>query len=1056
MEGINDELVHDREVLRTVIECAPDPILTFGLDGAILSANAATSRLLGYEASEMMGYSVSMLIPRLHGEDHDSYLLCYQTLQVPGLGRLVSACAKDGTLIPVHLSVSEGQTSTSHFFTVILRDARETVALEREKRMLEGILASSIDPVLIIDANGTVIRVNASTSRLFGFQERELVGSNVSMLMPQPFKDQHNGFLKRYLATGERKVIGIGREVVGKKKDGSTIPLFLAVSEFNMDDARYFAGFLTDLSEIKRVDQAKTIFLANMSHEIRTPMNGIFGMLSLLKDTKLDFAGQTYVDTCMRSAESLLAVLNDILLYSKANAGALELENNPFNLNSVIEDVLHLVSLSVVPEQDIDVTSYVKLDVPIFLLGDGSRLRQLLLNLLSNGVKFTKYGEVSLDVAVLCKAPLILKFDVNDTGIGISEKDQKHLFTPFAQADATITRQYGGSGLGLAICQHLVTLLGGELSVQSRLGRGSTFSFTAKFEIDPKCVNLPLAKGFSIDDDLCILNGIGTLIIDDNATNCIALEATLKYFGCDVITARSGMDGIDILRMKTLKGEPIELCLLDYHMPHVSGIEVARSMAKLGFTPKIIALTSDVDGKLALEPNILAFCAKPVRRGQLLHMIVSVLSDVHLPENQQSSTEPIEQIKETLQKTTAKSDLDTVLTGINVLIVEDNNTNRQVLSLQLREALCHVTEAVNGVEALEMLTDDIQIVLMDVHMPILDGISATKLILRKRPNLPVVYLTADITEDTRIKCEESGAVRTILKPIKKALLITTLSTVLRECRSKLLYDSNSTSTADADAVHTSKTRMRCLIVDDSNSNRLLAGHLVQKVLGRNIEIVFANSGEAAIRDVAEQCPDLVLMDIKMPGMNGIEATRNIRELKLSQPVIIVGATGLDDAETIRECKAAGMDHVFTKPLRENQLESLLPLIRQLDSTAFIAQSPAGLKLIVDDSFIHDLDPTVRGELLDDWRATIIEQLELMQELSVKSDWKGLENVAHSLKGSSAQLGGTSMSEIAFKVEVMARSGVPNISELLATFEELRGITSLSLLHFGLKPLRVSK
>jgi signal transduction histidine kinase len=212
-----------------------------------------------------------------------------------------------------------------------------------------------------------------------------------------------------------------------------------------------------------------------MSHEIRTPMNGIFGMLSLLKDAPLDRPGRSYVDTCMRSAESLLAVLNDILLYSKADAGALQLEKQPFNLIDIIEDVFYIVSSSVSPGQDIDVNYFMKMDVPYFLVGDGARLRQILSNLLSNAVKFTKYGEVSLDVSLHTSDPLTLRFDVNDTGIGISEADQTRLFLPFSQADPSVTRQFGGTGLGLAICKHLVGLLDGEITVQVHVCHSRTF-----------------------------------------------------------------------------------------------------------------------------------------------------------------------------------------------------------------------------------------------------------------------------------------------------------------------------------------------------------------------------------------------------------------------------------------------------------------------------------------------------------------------------------------------------------------------------------------------------
>ena len=438
MESASHDLNHEREILRTIFECAADPIFTISADGTVRSVNAAMTRLLGYEAKEMVGQGISLIMP----PPYDSKLPWnpgrLQDTPAVVTGCLVSAQTKEGVLFPVQVSISEGRTSREHFFTGIMRDARAMVAAEREKRMLEGILLSSIDPILVIDTVGIILRVNESAVRMFGYSQVELLGANVSLLMPQPFKNQHDGYLKRYLAGGAKNIVGTGREVLGMRKDGSTLPLLLAVSEVRIEGAHFFSAFLTDLSHLKKqeaAEKAKSMFLANMSHEIRTPMNGIFGMLSLLKDTVLDKSGQIYVDICMRSAESLLTVLNDVLLYSKADAGAIELEHIPFNLISTVEDVLHIVSCSVVDGQDIDITSLVRSDVPLFLTGDGSRLRQVLLNLLSNAVKFTKYGEVSLEVSVVSLSPLVLKFDVNDTGIGISEAVQQRLFTPFAQAD---------------------------------------------------------------------------------------------------------------------------------------------------------------------------------------------------------------------------------------------------------------------------------------------------------------------------------------------------------------------------------------------------------------------------------------------------------------------------------------------------------------------------------------------------------------------------------------------------------------------------------------------
>ena len=379
---------------------------------------------------------------------------------------------------------------------------------------------------------------NTQVGIVFGYPREELVGKKVEILLPERFRGIHVHHRTNYSKHPQARPMGAGRELLGLKRNGTEFSVEISLSPIQSAHRHFVSVAIRDITERKEVialkeankalglakeraesaSQAKAKFVANMSHEIRTPMNGIFGMLSLLKDTTLDKAGRSYVDTCLRSAESLLAVLNDILLYSKADAGAIELEHIPFNLNSTIEDVLHMVSSNVSPSQDIDITSMVKMNVPIFLLGDGLRLRQVLLNFLSNAVKFTKYGEVSLDVSLRAKEPLVIQFDINDTGIGISEEDQERLFAPFSQADASVTRQFGGTGLGLAICKHLVQLFGGQIALQSRLGRGSTFSFTvANFRIDPAHTGHSLAQALDVDEDMGFLKDLRVLIVDDNA-----------------------------------------------------------------------------------------------------------------------------------------------------------------------------------------------------------------------------------------------------------------------------------------------------------------------------------------------------------------------------------------------------------------------------------------------------------------------------------------------------------------------------------------------------------
>jgi PAS domain S-box-containing protein len=1005
----DDAQANQNEVLRTIVDCAADAILTISTDGTIRTANAATARLLGYTMGEMMGKNVSMLMPAPYACEHDHYLqrfLATRDARVIGVGREVRAKTKDGTIIPVHLSLSEGITKTDHFFTGILRDSRGYIAaqeaVEKEKMTLEGILSSSVDAILVIEPHGIIQRVNHATVKMFGFAEEELLGHNVSMLMPLSHQRQHDAYLKRYVQTGEKRVIGIGREVHGQRKDKTLFPLHLALGEVNLPSGTLFTGFLTDLSEVKKAERAKSMFLANMSHEIRTPMNGVFGMLSLLKDSSLSETDRGYVDTCMRSAESLLAVLNDILLFSKADANAIELERIAFNLNDVIEDVLHISSANVIKSQNIDITSFIKLDVPLLLVGDPSRLRQILLNLLGNAVKFTQYGEVSLEVSVATRESLTLKFEVIDTGIGISEEQLSHLFNPFSQADETTTRKYGGTGLGLAICKRLVTLFGGNIEVQSRVGRGSSFMFCASFE-EEKQTQLETALGLD-SIETSVLRGVRVLYIDDNATNCLSVKTTLERLGCQCVTARSGMDGLDLLRATALNGKPFTVLLLDYHMPHMSGIDVAKAVAKLDMRPQIIALSSSLDHRTLLkEPNIVACLSKPLRRGQLVSLMCRMLSG--------RSVQVVE---------LSIPDVEQPATGFErkvVLVAEDNRTNMAVVVALLKQVHCNTIEAENGVEAVEKACDEtnhVNLILMDVHMPVMDGINATQLITKRKPDLPIVILTADITQATQDACVKAGASKVLLKPVNSSSLISTM---------RVFFPSDN---------DLSNQKQRYLIVDDEDTNQIMAKHFVEKIYGREkVEISTASSGLDAVKLCESTGFDVILMDVNMPIMNGIEASRAVRAMTLLTQPRIFGVTGFDDKRRLQACKDAGMNAMLCKPYNENDLRRLL-----LDETPPTKQSATSELPLFNAMLLLTLSSSVRADILSRWKKNVQTHITDMRNCHAAQSWGELNSLAHTVKGASAQIGAMRVSNVALEIEMATKGNCPEPLPLLSRIEEL--------------------
>ena len=909
--------------------------------------------------------------------------------------------------------------------------------MQAQQLKMQAVVNSAVDAILGIDPKGTIVLANPMTLKMFGYSLEELIGQNVTMLMPDGVhKEQHHQYLSRYLNTGDARVIGVGRELEARRKDGSIYPMHLTLSEAKSGKVHMFYGFIRDITKEKEAEKAKASFLANMSHEIRTPLNGIFGMLTLLSDTELDLNQSNFLDTCMRSGESLLNVLNDILLFSKAEADAILLEEIPFQLNDVMEDVLHVISGSVTASQDVDLSLFIKPGVPVFLLGDPSRLRQILLNLLGNAVKFTMLGDISLEVIVLQREPLTLRFDVNDTGIGLSEDQQEKLFRPFSQADASTDRKYGGTGLGLAICQLLVNLFGGKLTVTSRLGRGSTFSFTAQFRVDVNQQQNDPCKTFALTEaDMVIFHSLSVFVIDDNATNCMALEALMKQVGVKrVHSTRLGMDGINQLRAAEMKGIPYDLLLLDYHMPHMDGIQVAQSLeSTMRKCPKIIALSSSLDHKVLKSVKSIAACtAKPIRMQQLLYMICrGVMSkDGSLDDG----TTTMGAAKLTVNKPTvptrkASTDVaSAVVEGYNVLVVEDNEVNRAVMHDLLFSLGMSSSEAVNGIEALQMIMSGdvpVDVIIMDIHMPVLDGIDTTRLLREKNFTLPIVALTADVTAETKQACFDAGVTRFLLKPVKSAVLMEVISEVLMvtptPCED-LTTPRLNPGQPSGRAVK--EERNHVLVVDDVEVNQAFAEHLIRKVNPEG-NVTCVSSGTAALQLLKDNPLtkfSMIFMDIEMPGMNGIAATELIRQFNSNIP--IVGLTGYDDAATLIRCKNAGMDAVIHKPFQASDIENMVQqynnrdLLNTRQSLDTVTSSPPEPKLevFIDATMLEEVSESLQSTLIALWEKNARETIKKIREALSKPDQSDLKAALHTLRGVSAQLGATTVSELAAEFE----------------------------------------
>jgi two-component system sensor histidine kinase/response regulator len=739
--------------------------------GKITNINHKFTRLFGFNKKECIGKDLDKLISS-HDSIREARLFTNKTISGEKITLETKRYHKNGKSIMVSVLTSpiilNNKVEAVYGIYRDITDRKQMEeALIKEKSYLEQLFESAQEAIVMTENNGRIMRINKEFTKIFGYRKKESIGKFIDdLIAPKEFYKEASN-ITRATAHGKKTIL----ETCRKKKNGSLIHVSVMGSPITVNDKQEAVyAIYRDITERKQSEEqlfqakeaalsaniAKSEFLANMSHEIRTPMNGIIGMTELALDTDLNPIQREYLEAIKSSTDSLMTIINDVLDFSRIEAKKIELESIHFNLRDFTSDVVSSLSM-LAEKKGLEMLYHISSETPIYVKGDPGRIRQILVNLLGNALKFTEKGEIVtlVKVSAFADKKVYLQFSVSDTGIGIPKEKQKSIFQSFTQADGSTTRKYGGTGLGLSISSSLVDLMNGKIWIESKPNKGTTFYFTIGLEVGEKTSDLP--KPANKDE----LKGLSVLIVDDNATNRRILKDILTNWGLKPESAPDGQSALRIMKKFKKTGKFFSIILVDVQMPGMDGfslVEKISSEFKLQ-SPTIMMLTSlgvRGDATRCQQLGISAYLVKPVRQAELLEAILLVHG-----KNKMKKKSPGVITRHTIREKHQT---------FNILLAEDNIINQKIVQRFLEKEGHHVSIAENGKKALSILKNEkFDLILMDIQMPQMDGFEATTIIrgqeTSSKTHIPIIAMTGHALKGDKERCLSAGMDEYISKPI---------------------------------------------------------------------------------------------------------------------------------------------------------------------------------------------------------------------------------------------------------------------------------------------------